>query len=387
MIVKSRKVYINEELVPASVRIEGGRIAEILPYESGREAVNFGDAMILPGFIDVHTHGAYGIDCNSAAAEDILRWAAGLLKEGVTGFVPTLSAASFCVLSAVLKNVAAAMKLQAAGAEILGIHMEGPYINAEKAGAQETAAIKDADVLEFAEYCRAAEGLIKIVTLAPEKDKDHALIKWCSEHGVTVSIGHSCASREEAEAAACDGAKSVTHTFNAQSSGVADAALSYPDLYSEIICDLVHVNAENVRRFFERKDKDHAVMVTDSLSCKGFGPGYRFVFGGREAEIAQDESARLVGTVDAGGLARDPSRLGKLAGSTLRMNEGLRNLVKKAGVPFAKAVNACTANPAALLGLSDRKGRIAAGLDADIAVLDGDYDVIAVFRRGALFRP
>ncbi|MDO4664559.1 MAG: amidohydrolase family protein, partial [Erysipelotrichaceae bacterium] len=202
-----------------------------------------------------------------------------------------------------------------------------------------------------------------------------ALTKYAASNGVVVSMGHSNATFNQAVMAIANGAKSITHTYNAMSpfshreNGLVGTALRLHDVYSEVICDCNHSTPEALNVFFHSKDSTKAIMISDGLMCKGFPTGTKFMFGGHEIEIYPDGSAHLV-------------KEKNLAGSTLKINEGLKNLVEKAGVPFAEALNSCTLNPATMLKMEDKVGRIAAGCDASIVVLEDNYDVKSVYVQG-----
>lgn len=373
MKIRSHQVYVGSRFQEAVLVLEEGKIKEILPYGDADE--DYGDKRIVPGFIDVHCHGAYGFDTNMGEPDGLRRWAEKIVSDGVTSFLATTVTESTDVLMKAVKNVADVVKEGHDGANILGIHLEGPYLNYEKRGAQPPEAIVKGTPEKFAALQKQADGLIKIITLAPECDENHALIRYCRDTGVAVSMGHSTATFAEAVSAVADGAKSFTHTFNAMSPlhhrepGLAGAALRMHDQYSEIICDCHHVNPDVLNIFFTCKDDDKAVMITDSLMCKGQPAGTRFIFGGHECYVAEDGTAHL-------------AKEGNIAGSTLHYNIGLKNVVERAQVPFDKAVKACTCNPAALIGVDDHKGRILAGYDADITVLDDNYDVLATYVSG-----
>ena len=376
MIIKSTRVYIAGTLIPCELEIEDGKIQRVLPYDSTPADIDYGTQRILPGFIDVHCHGAYGFDTDTADEEGLRKWTEGIVNEGVTGFLATTLTQTNEVLTKAVKNVA---KVHDAddykGAKILGIHFEGPYLDMKYKGAQPPEAIVSPSVEEFREYQEAANGLIKIITMAPEHDEDFALTRYASEHGVIVSMGHTNATYEEALLAVSNGAKSITHTYNAmtpfthRSNGMVGAALRIHDLYSEVICDCNHSTPEALHVFFNAKDRDKSIMVSDALMCKGFEPGRVFDFGGHDVEIYPDGSAHLV-------------KEKNLAGSTLKINEGLYNLVERAMVPFDQAVNSCTINPARMLRMDDHIGRICAGYDADLAILDDDYNVVQTYVKG-----
>ena len=370
MLIKSEKVWCSDRFLRAVVQITDSRISAILPYESEAD-IDYGSNMILPGFIDIHTHGAFGFDTNTGDPDGLKYWKEHITHDGVTSFLPTTVTDSKSQLKVGLKNVAAIKKQHTKGADILGIHFEGPYLDMTYRGAQPPEAIAKASVDEFKEYQEAAEGLIRIITLAPEHDTDFALTKYCAANGVIVSLGHSGASFDTACLAAANGAKSFTHTFNGMSgfthrnNNMVGAALRLDDMYAEIICDCNHCTPEALNLFFRCK----AIMISDSLMCKGFKPGDRFMFANHEVEIYPDGSAHLVVEKN-------------LAGSTMKTNEGLRNLVERALVPFDAAVNSCTINPATLLGVNDHIGKIKTGYDADLAVLDDRYEVIQTYCKG-----
>ena len=378
MFIKSNRVWIAGDFIPAVIEISEGKIKGIYPAEDHTADVDYGNHRIVPGFIDIHCHGAYGYDTNYAEPEGLKKWAKGIPSEGVTGFLSTTITELNPVLTKAVKNVAAVKHEHLAGrdgADIIGIHFEGPYLDMKYKGAQPPEAIVPPHVDEFIQYQKDAEGLIKVITLAPEHDPELALTKYCSAHHVAVSIGHSGATFQEGIIAVANGAKSITHTYNGQSpfnhraNGVTGLALRLRDLYSEVICDCNHSTPEALNIFFNAKGKDHAIMISDALMAKGFEPGSKFMFGGHEIEIYPDGSAHL-------------TESGSLAGSTMRMNEGLRNLVERAGVPFDAALNAATINPATLLNMHDHIGKLCTGYDADIVVLNDDYSVEETYCKG-----
>ncbi|MBR2810517.1 MAG: N-acetylglucosamine-6-phosphate deacetylase [Solobacterium sp.] len=374
MKIKSHNLYINSLFMPGVIQCEDGRINAVLPYESEAD-LDFGEMRVVPGFIDIHCHGAYGFDTNYGEPEGLRQWTRGIVREGVTGFLATTVTEAKPVLLKAVRNVREVCEQGYEGARILGIHFEGPYLDMKYRGAQPPEAIVPPSVEEFQEYQEAAGGLIRVITLAPEHDPDYRLTRYASSHGTIVSIGHSAASFTDGLMAAANGAQSITHTYNAMSpynhreNGIVGLALRMKNMYSEIICDCCHSTPEALHVFFHAKNPGKAVMITDSLMCKGFEPGTTFLFGGHEVIIYPDGSAHLVQEKN-------------LAGSTLSMNVGLRNLVTRAMVPFEDALAACTVNPASLLRLDDHLGMIQAGYDADMAVLDDSYNVVETFVKG-----
>lgn len=375
MIIQSKKVWIADQFTPAQLELEDGIIKEIYPYNEKEVTKDYGDLRILPGFIDIHCHGAYGFDTNDADPEGLRKWTKGIVDEGVTSFLATTLTQSEEVLTNAVSNVAKVVEEGYEGAEILGIHFEGPYLNKAHKGAQPEEYCVKPNIEQFKRYQKAAHGLIKYITMAVENDEDYALTKYCSQNNVVVSIGHSNATYEQAVQAYAHGARSMTHVYNAmtpfthRANGLVGAALRIRNMYGEIICDGNHSTLAALNNFFTSKGPDYSIMITDSLMCKGFPVGTKFDFGGQEVVIYPDGSAHLV-------------EAGNLAGSTLNVNKGLKILIEDALVPVNYAINACTSNPARCLHVDDRKGTIGVGYDADLVILDKDYEVVQTYCKG-----
>lgn len=375
MIIQSKKVWIADQFTPAQLELEDGIIKEIYPYNEKEVTKDYGDLRILPGFIDIHCHGAYGFDTNDADPEGLRKWTKGIVDEGVTSFLATTLTQSEEVLTNAVSNVAKVVEEGYEGAEILGIHFEGPYLNKAHKGAQPEEYCVKPDIEQFKRYQKAAHGLIKYITMAVENDEDFTLTKYCSQNNVVVSIGHSNATYEQAVQAYAHGARSMTHVYNAmtpfthRANGLVGGALRIRNMYGEIICDGNHSTLAALNNFFTSKGPDYSIMITDSLMCKGFPVGTKFDFGGQEVVIYPDGSAHLV-------------EAGNLAGSTLNVNKGLKILIEDALVPVNYAINACTSNPARCLHVDDRKGTIGVGYDADLVILDKDYEVVQTYCKG-----
>ena len=375
MILQSKRVWVLNEWMEAQVEISDGKIAAVHPYGTYAADRDYGDRRIVPGFIDVHTHGAYGFDTNDADPEGLRRWAKSIVSEGITGFLPTTITQSEEVLTKALKNVANVVREGYEGARILGIHFEGPYLDQKFKGAQPEQYCVSPDLDQFKRYLEASEGLIRIVTMACEHDEGYRLTRFLCEKGIVPSLGHSSATFDQAVMAFANGARSVTHVYNGMAPyhhrepGIVGASFRFRNVFGEIICDGNHSTWAALNTFFTNKGPDYGVMITDSLQVKGLPAGTRTLFGGNLIELYEDGSAHLVGA-------------GNLAGSTLKVNQGLRNLVEMAGVPWQTAINSCTINPARLIGVEASKGSITAGKDADIVVLGDDYSVEDVYVCG-----
>ncbi len=375
MIIQSKRIWICGEFISAQVEIVDTKINRIYKYGEMEVDKDYGDERIVPGFIDIHTHGAYKFDTNDANPEGLRNWMKHITDEGVTSVCPTTITQSNEVLTKALENVATVVEEGYEGAEIVGIHFEGPYLDMKYKGAQPEQYIKKADVEEFKEYQKAAKGLIKVITMACEHDEDFALTRYCAQNGVLVSIGHSSATFDQACMAVAHGAQSMTHVYNGMTPyhhrepGLVGAALRFKDVFGEVICDGNHSNINSLHNFFMSKGRDYSLMVTDALMAKGCPIGSKHIFGGNEIEIFPDGSAHL-------------THIDSLAGSTLNMNKGLEILVEKVMIPFDYAINSCTLNPARALRMDDTKGKIMTGYDADLVVLASDYEVIQTYARG-----
>ena len=375
MIIQSKKVWIADQFIPAQVELEGGKIVSVAPYGSKAADVDYGEKRIVPGFIDVHCHGAYTYDTNDAHEEGLRNWAKNIVGEGVTAFLATTITQSEEVLTKAVANVAKVMEEGYEGAEILGVHFEGPYLDMKYKGAQPEEHIVKPTIEQFERYQAAAKGNIRYVTMATETDADFELTRYLADRGIVVSIGHSAATYEQACMAFANGAQCLTHVyngmtpFNHRANGLVGAAFRLRTMYGEVICDGNHSTPAALNMFFMSKGPDYSIMVSDALMAKGTPIGSRHIFGGNEILIYPDGSAHL-------------TKIDTLAGSTLQLNKGLKILIEDALVPVNYAINACTLNPANCLGIADRKGSIRVGKDADLVVLDDDYSVIQTYCMG-----
>ena len=366
--LKNVSVYVaGRGVIKTNVGFDGGKIAYIGDDDCGIESLFETDGVVLPGFIDEHIHGAGGADTMDATEEALQTISEYVAREGTTGFLATTMTQSKENISAALANVRKVKeKGEYKGAEILGVHLEGPFISPKHVGAQplEYVAKPSADV--FDEYNALSGGNVKIVTLAPEVDGGVELIKHLKKTGVVASIGHTGATYADVENAVKAGASNVTHTYNAQTglhhreAGVVGAAMLFNELNCEMICDTIHVSVPAIKIFIKNKSLDKFTLITDAMRAKGMPDGLSEL-GGQQVFVKNGEARLADGT---------------LAGSVLKMNVAVKNLVEKVGVPFTQAVDYASANPAKNLGLFSERGSIEVGKRADLAVLDKDYNVL-----------
>lgn len=361
----SGRLVLDDEVMAGRLAIEDGTIAAIEPDPSQATG-----PYLLPGFVDVHVHGWGGHDA-MGGLEALDGMSRTLLRRGVTSFLPTGVTSPLPDLVRFAETVRAWIpKAPADGAEPLGFDIEGPFISQAKRGAHPPALVRDRVDVPLSELEALVDGL-RIMTVAPEIPGGLELIAWLSARGVKVSIGHSASTVEEARAGYAAGGRTTTHLFNGMSGvdhrapGLAVTALTDDDAYVELIADGHHVHEAVWGLIRRAKPVDRLILVSDALSLSGTGPG-RTTVGATEVEVLEDR-AIVAGTTT-------------LAGSVMALDSMLRNLVRS-GAPLPAASRAASANPVALLDVTDR-GRLAPGLRADIVEMDDDMVVRRVMRGG-----
>ena len=367
----------GEGIKKVNIGFDGDTIAYVGDRKEGIDPIADlpADATLVSGFIDEHIHGAGGADVMDGERNALKTISDCLVKEGTTSFLATTMTQNSKKITRALQAVNAVVgSTEITGARVLGAHLEGPFISLRRAGAQPVEYVEAPSIERFDEFNAAAGGNIKIVTLAPEAEGGLALIEHIAKKGVVASIGHTDATYHEVVAAVKSGAKSVTHTFNAMTGvhhrdiGVAGSALLMDALNCEMICDLIHVSAPVIRLALKNKPQDKFTLITDSMRAKWLPEG--------ESELGGQKVFVKNGEVHLGD--------GTLAGSVLKMNDAVKNLVTKCGVPFTQAIDCATANPAKNIGVFDRYGSIAAGKAADFTLLDSNFNVLLTVVGGKI---
>jgi N-acetylglucosamine-6-phosphate deacetylase len=364
---------------PASLIIEGDRIVDVVPGSTSAGAAaqhyDLSRYFVVPGFVDVHVHGVDGTDVLDDEDDALTRIAAGLPRYGVTAFCPTTVACSVAVLGRTLKSVGRVREQPALhAARVIGAHLESNFVNPEYKGAQPADYLyrlssEDAGPI-LQEIARSGRS-VSIVTLAPELDGALNVIRSLVETGVRVSLGHSGASFEIAEAAVDAGARHATHLFNRmpplhhRDPGLAGAVLNRHEVTAEVICDGVHVRSPMIRIAMAAKGVDRIMAITDGTAASGLAEGGVASLGGRRICV-RDGAAWLDD--------------GTLAGSAATMDRVFRFLVNRVGVSLSEASRLCSTTPAAALGLPDRG--IAKGAVADLVVLDRELAVKQTYVAG-----
>ena len=369
------KGYLDGVFQEKTIGIESGYI-HVLPLgqrpEDGAKVYDAAGKKVVPGFIDVHSHGAVGVDVNAATAEELEKIGHFMATQGTTSWLcsvltDTKEQTLWCI-----DEFKKHKEMEGNGANLLGIHLEGPFLAKEFKGAMPEHLLRDADVELLKEYQDAAEGNIRYLTVSPEIDGIVDAIPLIKELGIVVAIGHSGADYDTSMKAIENGAASCTHIFNAMKllhqhfPAIMGAALE-SDIYCEAICDGRHLHPGVVRLLIKTKGIDRVVAITDSIMAAGLPDGnYKL---GVNDVVVVDGDAKLA-----------PN--GVRAGSTLTTGQALKNIMAFTGRPLEEVLKLLTENPAKLIGVFDKKGSIAEGKDADLVVLDEENNVTDTFVMG-----
>jgi N-acetylglucosamine-6-phosphate deacetylase len=379
----SSLLFTNAELMIPGAQIQRGWL---LTQDAQIAALGWGDApanldaekidaagkILLPGFIDVHVHGGAGSEAMDGTREALVTMAQFYAQHGVTSFLATTWTEARAVIQRALEAIAAAQGHQPNGATILGAHIEGPYLNPERCGAQSTTQIRRAvrdEVLAFLNT-----GCVRLIALAPEYTENHWLIQECVRRGITVSAAHTAATYEQMRAAVEMGVSQTTHTGNAMTGlhhrepGTLGAALTLRQLNCELIADNIHIHPAVQDVIYRCKGADRVILITDAVRGAGMPDG----------DYSIDD--RTVTIKD--GIVRLPD--GTLAGSTLTMEHSLRNFLAATGELLAKVWQTSSLNAARAIGVSARKGSIEQGKDADLVLVDSDINVLMTVAEGRI---
>lgn len=369
MVLKNLKIVQEKRIIDKGfIAFENGLITNIQEGDYLGDAIDCQGLIVMPGFIDIHIHGSAGFDFMDADEKEYEIIANSLFKEGVTTFLATTLTSDNASLKRVcetIKNVKD--KIPSLG----GIHFEGPYINEKYKGAQNAEYIRNPDIKEFDELQKLSGNNVKYITLAPEKENALEFIEYVSKSGVTVSAGHSDASFNDIKLAIQKGLTNTTHTHNAMSPhhhrkpGIVTAAFYFDELYTEFICDKIHVCPDVLATSYKIIGPERFIMVTDSLKAKNSNLNEFQLFG--LDCIRKDGAAYLTS--------------GPLAGSLLTMDRALRNMKEITGASLIDLAKISSRNAAKSLHFDDR-GTIEVGKLADLVLLDKDLNVKATYKLG-----
>jgi len=376
ILIRNVRLIGDEEPQPRCLLIRNGKIISVLSeIDSSVLAVDSeldgNGHFLIPGMIDVHIHGAEGFDMMDGTIESVEAVSKACARTGCTSFLATSVSSS---LDDLLKMVSNVKKLegQEPGARIAGIHIEGPYLNVKRKGMQNERYLRHPNQGEMEKIIQNTGSLLKMVTLAPELQGGLKMIGFLRERGIIAAIAHSDATYEEAKQAFENGASHVTHCFNGmrpihhRDPGLVIAAFEESNVSVQAIVDDVHLHPAIVRLIYREKGPDKMVLITDALQAMGMGDG-TYLFGGHDVTVRNGVATLVDGT---------------LASSTVTMNEALAKTVQS-GIPLRDAVKMATETPADVLGLAN-KGRIEPGADADLVLMNDQFEVIWTMVNGKM---
>ena len=374
-VFKNATVYVEGKGLKKCSVAFNETIEKIGKFVKGEEIKLPDNAIVLPGFIDQHIHGAGGSDGMDGTVEDIATIAQTIAAEGTTSFlVTTMTQSQENITKALAAVKEYREKAPETGARVIGVHLEGPFIAAAHKGAQPLEYVKTPDVATFDVYNEASGNCIKILSLAPEIEGAVEFIRHINSKGVVASIGHTGAKFVDIARAVEVGASNVTHTYNAQTAlhhreiGTVGSAMLLDTLNCELICDCIHVSVPAMRLLVKNKPLDKLTLITDAMRAKGIPDGVSEL-GGQTVYVKNGEARLEDGT---------------LAGSVLRMNRAVQNMVEKVGASFTQAVDYATINPAKTLGIDKETGSIKVGKRADFTVINDKFDVLLTVRDGKI---
>jgi N-acetylglucosamine-6-phosphate deacetylase len=372
----ARLVDASMDLPGGDITIKDGRILPVGSEVSGEHVViDAGDSIIVPGFIEVHTHGGGGFNLHTTDVEEIHAYANWVVSTGVTSFLIAVVGTPGGLPTAQLATAVQAIEQQklACGAQPLGIHLEGPYISVERRGAHPPSWLRVPDGAETERMLELTHGYLRLITLAPELPGAEEMIQRLLKAGVTVSIGHTDATYEQARQAIQLGITHATHCFNAmpplshRAPGPMGAIAQAEQVLGEIIADGVHVHPALMEILVRILGPERIIVVTDAQAAAGMPPDTIFEFAGQHAHVTCG-AARLED--------------GTLAGSVLTLDQALRNMLHYTHVSLQEAVAMLTLNPARSADVSAYKGKLSAGYDADLLILDQELHLQATICRG-----
>src|SRR5579862_7109955 len=373
-----------EEIRDPLLVVEDGRVTEILSRATNEapadaSLIDFGDAILAPGFLDIHIHGGGGLDVMRASLSEFPLLGQFEASHGVTGYFPTTVAAPLDSTCTALERLADAIDAAAkpvssggpVGARPLGIHLEGPFLSHKRRGVHPPENLLEPTLEIFDRLWQAARGHVRMLTIAPEIPGAMDVIAEAARRKVCVSIGHSDAEMPVAQAAVKAGARHATHTFNAmrpldhREPGILGEVLSNDSLTADLIADGIHVAPEVVKVFLQAKGTEHAVLITDAISATGMPDG-RYQLGPIQVDVRDGKCTAN----------------GSLAGSVLTMDRAVRNITQFSNWSLRDAVRAATLNPAVAVGLTSQCGKLAVGGPADFTVLNPSGEVLKTIVGG-----
>lgn len=370
---KNINILTENGIIKSDILIKNGKIEKIGNIDDNELIQLSENKILIPGLIDQHIHGADGADVVDCDIQSIETMANALPQEGVTAFLPTTDTQSINKIKLALDAIKKYKNQNNKNsAEVLGIHLEGPFLNKKYTGAMMPQYILKPNIDLMKQFENISGNNIKLVTMAVEEDENHEFIKYLKSKNIICSIGHANATYKDIKEGIKSGVSCVTHTYNAQKPlrrddiGTVGSTMLFDELYCEAICDGIHVSPPAIKLLYKNKPKDKFILVSDSLRGKYLPDGIY-----KEEEqtiIVKDNAARL--------------DTGRLAGSILKLNQAIKNLMEFTNTPFIDAVKCATENPAKNLGVFNKMGSIKEGKLANLVVVDNNLNVYQTIREG-----
>ncbi|MGJ5709600.1 N-acetylglucosamine-6-phosphate deacetylase [Staphylococcus equorum] len=379
-VIENGRIYTEEEIIERGyIIVKDDKITDVGKgdYEGALTTYDAQGQHVLPGFIDIHMHGGYGEDVMDASYDGLKHLAESLLSEGTTSFLATTMTQSDENITKALENIIEYQKQQNVlkAADIVGIHLEGPFISEHKVGAQNPAYVQRPSIEKVQQFQKTANNQIKVITFAPEVEGAHETLEALHDQ-IRFSIGHTVATFDETNEAVARGAKHVTHLYNAgtpfehREPGVFGAAWTNDSLSTELIVDGIHSHPTAIQIAYKQKGNTRFFLITDAMRAKGMPDG-EYDLGGQNV-IVKGSEARLAS--------------GALAGSILKMNEGLKNLIQYTGDSLDNLWRVTSLNQAIALNIESQKGSLKVGKDADIVIVDDEITVQTTIKAGEIHK-
>ncbi|ALM56311.1 N-acetylglucosamine-6-phosphate deacetylase [Staphylococcus equorum] len=379
-VIENGRIYTEEEIIERGyIIVKDDKITDVGKgdYEGALTTYDAQGQHVLPGFIDIHMHGGYGEDAMDASYDGLKHLAESLLSEGTTSFLATTMTQSDENITKALENIIEYQKQQNVlkAADIVGIHLEGPFISEHKVGAQNPAYVQRPSIEKVQQFQKTANNQIKVITFAPEVEGAHETLEALHDQ-IRFSIGHTVATFDETNEAVARGAKHVTHLYNAgtpfehREPGVFGAAWTNDSLSTELIVDGIHSHPTAIQIAYKQKGNTRFFLITDAMRAKGMPDG-EYDLGGQNV-IVKGSEARLAS--------------GALAGSILKMNEGLKNLIQYTGDSLDNLWRVTSLNQAIALNIESQKGSLKVGKDADIVIVDDEITVQTTIKAGEIHK-
>lgn len=372
-VIKAKEIFTQEGIIEDGyLTVEDNIISNLDKGDKGLKAINLEGYRIIPGLIDMHIHGANGFDTMDASYDSLNEISKYLARNGVTAFLPTTVTSRWNRLLDALKSVKEGILRGVEGASILGSYVEGPYISTKQKGAHSEEFIRRVSIDELKELIGASENTIRVVTIAPELEGALNAIKFLRANNINVSMGHTDAIAREVKEAVSLGANIAVHAFNAmrgihhREPGAAGEFMILDEVYAELIADGIHVHPDIIKMLLRCKGPDKTCLITDCMMAGGLSDGEYML--GELKVIVKDSICRISN--------------GSIAGSTLRLMDGVKNLIKFTDINPLKAVHSASLVPAKILSLDDKMGSIREGKIANLTIVDDDYNTVMTIVNG-----